>query len=157
MVISPLWLTSQGMELILIRCQWYLNLHVFPKKITSLPLNRKIKFTIEVLPGTTSVAKTPYRMALLELKELKFQLQKLLDIRFIWPNASPWKGPILFIRNKNRSLRLYIKYRGLNSVIIKNKHQFLDELFDLPKGAKLYTKFDLQQGITVKNLWQGRT
>ncbi|XP_012453384.2 uncharacterized protein LOC105775414 [Gossypium raimondii] len=42
-------------------------------------LFRKVKFGIEVLPGTALVSIAPYRMALKKLKMLKVQLQELLD------------------------------------------------------------------------------
>ena len=48
-----------------------------------------MEFTIDVAPGTTSISKAPYRMASLELKELKIQRQKLLDKDFIRPSVSP--------------------------------------------------------------------
>ena len=38
-----------------------------------------IEFAIDVVPGATPASLTPYRMAPLELKELKFQLQELLE------------------------------------------------------------------------------
>ena len=61
-------------------------------------------------------------MALAELKELKEQLQDLLDKGFIRPNASPWGAPVLFVKNKDGSIRLCINYRELNMVTIRNKH-----------------------------------
>ncbi len=40
---------------------------------------REVEFTIELLPGTQPITKAPYRMAYAELKELKAQLEDLLD------------------------------------------------------------------------------
>ncbi|KAK6119791.1 hypothetical protein DH2020_046460 [Rehmannia glutinosa] len=87
-------------------------------------------------------------MAPLELKELKTQLQELLDKGFIKPSFSPWGAPVLFVRKKDGTMRLCIDYRGLNSVTIKNKYPFprIDEMFDQLQGATVYSKFDLQQG-----------
>ncbi|KAI3443877.1 hypothetical protein Pfo_000542 [Paulownia fortunei] len=50
-------------------------LEVFPYDLLGLPPNREIEFVIDVMLGTTSISKAPYRMALKELKELKVQLQ----------------------------------------------------------------------------------
>ena len=52
---------------------------VFPKELSGLPPQREIEFAIDVVPGATPASITPYRMAPLELKELKLQLQELLE------------------------------------------------------------------------------
>ena len=51
----------------------------FLMKLLGLPPHREIKFCIDVILGTTSISMPPYRMAPAELKELKEQLQELLD------------------------------------------------------------------------------
>ena len=48
-----------------------------------------MEFGIECVPGTNPISKAPYRMASSELKELKEQLQDLLDKDFIHPSISP--------------------------------------------------------------------
>ena len=62
---------------------------VFPKELLGLPPDREVEFSIDLLPGTSPVSKTPYRMAPTELRELKVQLQELLDKGFIRPSVSP--------------------------------------------------------------------
>ena len=47
---------------------------VFSEELSELPPQREIEFAIDVVPGTTPTSITPYRMAPLELKELKLQL-----------------------------------------------------------------------------------
>ena len=49
-------------------------LDVFPEDLPGLPLDREIEFSIDLLPGTVPISKAPYRMAPIELKELKVQL-----------------------------------------------------------------------------------
>ena len=63
--------------------------NVFPEEMSGLPPQREIEFAIDVVPGATPTSITPYRMALVELKELKLQLQELLEKRFIRPSVSP--------------------------------------------------------------------
>ncbi|KAA3465740.1 RVP_2 domain-containing protein [Gossypium australe] len=53
--------------------------NVFPDWLSSLPLDREVEFGIELYPGTSLVSIVLYRMAPKELKELKIQLQELLD------------------------------------------------------------------------------
>ena len=43
----------------------------------------------QIVPGTAPVSRAPYRMASVELKELKVQLQELLDKGFVRPSVSP--------------------------------------------------------------------
>ena len=56
---------------------------VFPEDLPRLPLDRETEFTIEVTPGVAPISIPPYRMAPLELQELKKQLQELLEKGFI--------------------------------------------------------------------------
>jgi len=44
---------------------------VFSEELPGLPPVREIEFTIDLLPGTGPISKALYRMAPLELKELK--------------------------------------------------------------------------------------
>jgi hypothetical protein len=50
---------------------------VFPKDLLGMPPDRDIELIIELLPGTTPISKTPYRMPVNELVELKKQISKL--------------------------------------------------------------------------------
>ncbi len=61
---------------------------------------------INVVPGTAPISKAPYRMAPMELVELKAQLQDLMDKGFIRPSVSPWGAPMLFVKKNDSSLRL---------------------------------------------------
>ena len=56
---------------------------LFSEELLGLPSHREIEFAIDVVPGATPASITPYRMAPLELKELKLQLQELLEKGFI--------------------------------------------------------------------------
>ena len=44
---------------------------MFLEELPRLPLHRGIEFVIDVVPGATSTSITLYRMAQVELKELK--------------------------------------------------------------------------------------
>ena len=64
-------------------------LDVFLKNLPRLPLDRELKFGIDLFPRSASIFILPYRMALVELKELKTQLEDLVDKGFIQPSVSP--------------------------------------------------------------------
>ena len=97
-------------------------------------------------PQGQPISIPPYRMALLELRELKVQLQDFLDKGFIRPSTSPWGAPVLFIKKKDGSLRLCIDYRQLNKVTTKNKYPLsrIDDLFDQLQGTRCFSKIDLR-------------
>ena len=127
--------------------------HEFPEvfaEVLGLPPDREIEFTIDLVPGTTPISKAPYRMAPVELAELKVQLQDMLDKGQIRPSVSPWGAPILFVKKKDGSLRLCIDYRELNKVTIKNKYPLLriEDLFDQLAGSAVFSKIDLKMGTT---------
>jgi hypothetical protein len=121
---------------------------VFPYELTWMPPDRDIEFAIELQQGTTPISKRPYRMPPAELAELKKQLQELLDKGFIRPSTSPWGCPALFVKKKDEILRLWIDYRPLNAMTIKNKYPLprIDVLFDQLVGAKVFSKIDLRSG-----------
>ena len=105
---------------------------VFPDELPGLPLQRVVDFIIKLHLGTLPISMTLHRMAPVELQELRVQLQELLDKGFIRPSTSPWGAPVLFSKKKDKTLRLYIGYRQLNRVTIKNRYPLprIDDLFD---------------------------
>ena len=121
---------------------------VFPEDLPGLPPDREIVFSIELVPGTAPISRAAYRLAPAELKELKAQLEDLIEKGFIRPSHSPWGAPVLFVKKKDGSLRLCIDYRELNKVTIKNKYPLprIDDLFDQLAGSKVFSKIDLRSG-----------
>ena len=94
---------------------------VFPDELPGLPPHRDVDIGIELHPGISPISMTPYRMAPVELQELRVQLQELLDKGFIRPSTSSWGAPVLFAKKKDETLRLCIDYRQWNIVMIKKK------------------------------------
>ncbi|GJV79101.1 putative reverse transcriptase domain-containing protein, partial [Tanacetum coccineum] len=92
---------------------------VFPEELPGIPPIRDVEFNIELIPGAEPISKAPYRMAPTELKELKDQLQELLERGFI---------------------RL--------SITIRNRYPLprIVDLFDQLQGAKHFSKIDLRSG-----------
>ena len=99
--------------------------YVFPDDLPGLPPDREVEFTIELVPRVAPISMSLYRMAPVELKELKTLLQELLDKVFIRPSVSPWGTLVLFMKKKDRTMRLY-------RVTVKNKYPLpgIDDLFD---------------------------
>ncbi|KAJ0908417.1 putative nucleotidyltransferase, Ribonuclease H [Helianthus annuus] len=121
---------------------------VFPEDLPGPPPARSVDFRIDLVPGATPVAKSPYRLAPSEMQELSSQLQELLNKGFIRPSTSPWGAPVLFVKKKDGSFRMCIDYRELNKLTIKNRYPLprIDDLFDQLQGATCFSKIDLRSG-----------
>jgi hypothetical protein len=122
--------------------------NVFPEELPGMPLDRDIEFVIELMPGTSPIYKTPYRMATPELAELKEHIKELLEKGFIYPSSSPWGTPVIFVLKKDGTQRLCVDYRALNEVTVKNKYPLprIDDLFNQLHGTCVFSKIDLRSG-----------
>ena len=118
----------------------------FPDELPGLPPQRVVDFGIELHLGTSTISMTPHRMTLVELQELRVQLQELLDKGFIRPSTSPWGASVLVAKKRGKTLRLCIDYRQLNRVTIQNQYLLprTDDLFDQLRGVGVYFKIDLR-------------
>ena len=74
----------QDLDLPQIVCEYE---DVFPDELPGLPPQRDVDFCIELHPGTSSTSMTPHRITLVELQELRVQIQELLGKGFIRPRA----------------------------------------------------------------------
>jgi hypothetical protein len=118
---------------------------VFPKDLPGLPLERKVEFAIELLPGTAPIFKRAYKVSRPELVELKKQIDELSEKGYIRP---PWAAPVLFVEKKDGTRRMCIDSRALNEVTIKNKYPLprIEDLFDQLRGASVFSKIALRSG-----------
>lgn len=122
---------------------------VLPDQLPAgMPIERIKQHEIELEPGQPPPHKGLYRMATEELKELKRQLNELLEKGWIRPSVSPYGAPVLFVRKKSGELRLCVDYRMLNRITIKNRYPLprIDTMLDQLHGAKYFTKLDLASG-----------
>jgi hypothetical protein len=121
---------------------------VFPEELPGMPPDREVEFVIDLLPGTAPISKRPYRMYVEELKELKQQLTKLQEARYIRPSSSPWGESVLFVQMNDGSQRMCVDYRSLNDVTVKNKYPLpcIEDLFYQMRGARVFSKIDLRSG-----------
>ena len=81
---------------------------------------------------------------------------------YIHPRVLPWGALILFVKKKDRTLRLCIDFRQLNKVTVKNKYPLsrIDYLFDQLKDAKIFSKIDLRSGyhqVRIKDEYINKT
>ena len=107
--------------------------NVFLEMLLGIPPVREVDLSMEILLGIAPTSRAPYRMAPTELKELKIQLQELLDKGFIQPSVSAYGAHVLFVKKKkDGTLRMCIDYQQINKVTVKNKYPLsrIEDLFD---------------------------
>ena len=106
--------------------------YVFLEELLGLPPEREVDTTIEILRRTIPISRAPYRMAPTELKELKTQLQELLDKGFVRPSVLPWGALVLSVKKKDGTLLMCIDYQQINKVTMENKYLLprIEDLFD---------------------------
>lgn len=78
--------------------------------LPGLPPDGLIVLSIELVPGTSPISQAPYGLALAQLKDLKAQLEDMIEKGFIRPSHSPWGALVLFMKKKDGSLCLCIDY-----------------------------------------------
>lgn len=54
----------------------------------------------DLILGTQPISIPPYQIVLAELRELKEQLEELLNKGFIHLSVSTWRAPVLFVKKK---------------------------------------------------------
>lgn len=86
---------------------------------------------------------------------------EFLERGFIRRLRSPAGAPILFAKKKDGTLRLYVNYRGLNRIIIKNMHPLplIGESLARLSHAIIYTRLDIRDayhriGIKKSDEWK---
>ncbi|XP_073120823.1 uncharacterized protein [Henckelia pumila] len=100
---------------------------VFPDDVAGLPLVREVEFGIELMPGTKPASKAPCTLAQTEMKELKDQLQELLDKGFIRPS-----GAVVFSKIDMRSgyNQLKVKDEDVQKTEFRTRYGHYDFLYE---------------------------
>ena len=86
-----------------------------------------------------------YSVGPVELETVKTYIKANLASGFIRLSKSHASAPIIFVRKRDSSLRLYIDYQELNNLTIKNHYllALIGKLLDCLDRAKHFTQLDL--------------
>lgn len=79
------------------------------------------------------------------MEEIIKKMLKLCEIR---PSSSPYSCPLVMVRKKDGSWRLYTDYRELNAQTIKNifPMPIIEDVLDELHGVNIFSKIDLRSG-----------
>ena len=116
-----------------------------PQKTNKLlphkPYDHKIKFIKSKQPGYGFL----YSMSQGELQVLKKFFDENLAKGFIKANSFPAAVFVLFVRKSGRGLRLYLNYKTLNAITVKNKYSLplIKKTLDRLAKTKYFTKLDI--------------
>jgi hypothetical protein len=82
------------------------------------------------------------------VEEVRTHLSELLNLGVIRKSESPFASPIVLVRKKDKSLRVCIDYRKLNSRTIRDSYSLprIEETLDSLHGASWFSSLDLRSG-----------
>jgi hypothetical protein len=93
---------------------------VFPENLPNgLPPERSVELSIKLVPDAKLVKRQIHKLSTAELKEVKTQIDDLLEKGFIRPSSSPWGSSIIFLPKKEGGLRMCVDNRALNKAVAK--------------------------------------
>jgi capsule polysaccharide modification protein KpsS len=83
-----------------------------------------------------------------ELQVLRKYINENLKKGYIRPSTLSARYPILFVLKLNEKLRIYIDYRQLNAITIKNRYtlSLIHKIQNRIKKSKIFTKIDIKKG-----------
>jgi hypothetical protein len=133
-------------------------LKIFEKpNANKLPLHCPSDHTIPLMDSFKPPFGPLYLLSCPELEELKHCLDQNLSKGFIYTSLSPTTTRILFIKNRDASLRLVVDYRGITKGTMKNTYPLpplQDTLMNVSK-AKWFTKLDIPWAYNLIRIAEG--
>ena len=90
----------------------------------------------------------PHKVATGKLRDVKAEVQDMLQRGIIQQSNSPYSAPIVMVRKTDGSNRFCVDYRRLNEVTRKDAQPLpnIDQTLDALKGSKWFSSLDLESG-----------
>ncbi|GKC64856.1 hypothetical protein Tco_1097454, partial [Tanacetum coccineum] len=113
-----------------------------------LPPQRSHDHQIPLMQNTPPINVRPYRHPPNQKDAIEGMVKELMDSRVIRASQSPFSSPIVMVKKKNGTWRMYIDYRQLNKHTVKDKFPIhvIEELIDELHGSVVFSKLDLRSG-----------
>ncbi len=131
---------------------------VFEKiNVDKLPAHSPYDCPIDLKEGHSPPYGLIYGLSEPELQALHDYLTENLAKGFVQHFKFPTGAPILFVKKKDGSLRLYVDYRGLNKITKKNRYPLplISGLLDWLCTKKIFTKLDLRGAYNLLRIHPG--
>jgi hypothetical protein len=114
-------------------------------------------YEINIKEGEEPTFMPIYPLSQKESATLKEYIDDNLNKENIRKSKSSAGYPILFVLKKGGELRMYVDYRQLNSITIKDRHPLLliNEIQDIIQGAKYFTKYDITNAYNRLRIREG--
>ena len=133
-------------------------LDIFDEKWASqFPDRRPWDHKINLKPGFEPKLLKNYNLTPAEQEELDEFLKEILEKGYIQKSESPMASSFFFVKKKDGKLWPCQDYCFLNDWTIKNAYPLplISEIMDKLKGAKYFTKLDVQWGYNNIQIWEG--
>ena len=121
----------------------------YPDVVSDMPGRTEVAKLDIVTGDARPIASTPYRVPDKLKKEVRQEVDKLVDLGVVVESVSPWASPIVPVPKKDGSLRLCVDYRRLNKVTQGDPYYMstLDEIVERVGESRCFSKLDLSKGF----------
>lgn len=124
-----------------------------------LPLvNIGVEHTVRLKSEIPPIACRPRRLSPDAEREVRKEIEKLLEMKVIRVSNSPWAAPVVCARRGDGSLRLALDYRRVNEVsdpATLHPIPLIEDLLDRLATAKYYSVLDAKSGYHQMPLKEG--
>ncbi|KAI2661117.1 Transposon Tf2-9 polyprotein [Labeo rohita] len=131
---------------------------VFSKRHAArLPPHRPYDLAIDLVPGAVPPRGHLYSLSAAEHQAMEEYVAEGLRAGTIRPSSSTAATGFFFVKKKDGGLRPCVDYRGLNQIMIKNRHPLplTNTALDALSGARFFTKLDLRSAYNLVRIREG--
>ena len=123
-------------------------LGAYDSVFTDVPGKSNVILHQITLTDSTPIRSKPYPLHYAIRKNLKTEIQEMLDLGIIWTSASPYAFPIVIVKKKDGSNRICVDYRKLNKVTVADPEptKTPEDMFQRLGKSNYFFKIDLSKG-----------